>query len=389
VLSDRIQAIKPSPTIASSMKAAERKRQGFPVISLSAGEPDFPTPEFIKEAAIAAIQTNKTRYTDVEGIPELRDAICAKLQADQGLQYDRSQICVSTGAKQSIFNLMGVLLNPGDELLVPVPYWVSYTDMALFFGAHPVLIQGDPALRYKITPERLEAAITPRSKLLMLNSPSNPSGVAYTHEELAALGEVLLRHPQVLICSDDIYEKVLWNGAFANLPMATPELSARTILINGVSKAYSMTGWRIGYAAGDVSIIKAMNKLQSQSTSNACSIAQYAALAALKGGNASIRPMVAEFKTRHDYLLREINAIPGMEMLPADGAFYAFINVQSLIQRLGLENDLAFANHLLEVANLAGVPGSAFGMEGFIRFSFATSQAELETAIARLRAAFL
>jgi aspartate aminotransferase len=388
MLSHRINAIKPSPTLQVTAKAAELKRQGLPIISLSAGEPDFPTPEHIKAAAINAIHQNKTRYTDVQGIPELRSAIAAKLKRDHELEYGIDAISVSSGAKQAIFNLMGVVLNPGDEVLIPAPYWVSYPDMALLFDAKPVIIQSHAQDRLKITPAALEAALTPRSKLLILNSPSNPSGVAYSKAELAALAAVLMRHPQVLICSDDIYEKVMWAGEFANIVMAEPALKNRTIVINGLSKAYAMTGWRMGYAAGPIELIKAMNKLQSQSTSNACSISQYASIAALNGDQSCLVPMVAAFKTRHDYLLKEINRIPGMEMLAADGAFYAFVNVQGLMAEHGFTDDIQFSNMLLEKAHLAGVPGSAFGAPGYIRFSYATSMAELETAITRLHNTF-
>ena len=389
MLSHRINAIKPSPTLQVTAKAAELKRQGLPIISLSAGEPDFPTPDHVKAAAIEAIHQNKTRYTEVQGIPELRKAICAKLKRDHGLDYDIQAISVSTGAKQAIFNLMGALLNPGDEVLIPAPYWVSYPDMALLFDAKPVIIQSHAENRLKITPAALEAAITPRSKLLILNSPSNPSGVAYSKAELKALAEVLLKHPQVYICSDDIYEKVMWVGEFANILMAEPALKERTILINGLSKAYAMTGWRMGYAAGNIPLIQAMNKLQSQSTSNPCSISQYASIAALNGDQNCLKPMVAAFKARHDYLFKEINRIPGMEMLASDGAFYAFVKVIDLMKKHGFVDDISFSNMLLEKAHLAGVPGSAFGSPGYIRFSYATSMDELETAVARLQKAFL
>lgn len=389
MLSKRISAIQPSPTLAVNAKAMQLKRQGLPIIALSAGEPDFPTPAHIKEAAIQAIHHDKTRYTEVQGLPELRQAICAKLLRDQNLGYSIDEISVSNGAKQNIFNLMGVLLNPGDEVLIPSPYWVSYPDMALLFEAEPIIIPGDAQHRFKITPAALEKAITPRSKLLILNSPSNPSGVAYSKTELAALGEVLLRHPHVFICSDDIYEKIMWEGEFANILMTTPALKERTILVNGVSKAYAMTGWRIGYAAGNSAIIQAMNKLQSQSTSNPCSISQYASIAALNGDQACLLPMVSEFQARHNYFFQALNAIPGLNMLRADGAFYAFVDISAVMKKRELENDIAFANLLLEETNVAGVPGSAFGLEGFIRFSFATSMDELQEVIRRFHASSL
>ncbi len=385
MLSNRINAIKPSPTLQITAKAMELKRQGLPIISLSAGEPDFPTPHHIKEAGIQAIRDNKTRYTELQGIPELRMAICDKLMRDHGLAYTIDCLSVTSGAKQAIYNLMGAVLNPGDEVLIPAPYWVSYPDMALLFEAKPVFVMGDAENRFKLSPEALERAITPKSKLLILNSPSNPTGVTYTHKELAALGEVLKKHPQVLICSDDIYEKVLWEGTFSNLPMATPELKDRTIVVNGVSKAYAMTGWRIGYAAGDKAIIGAMNKLQSQSTSNACTISQYASLAALTGDQSCLPPMVAAFKARHDYLYTELNRIAGLAMLRAEGAFYAFVDVRGLMKRFGFTNDLQLSDLLLDKIHVAGVPGSAFGMDGFIRFSFATSMDELTAVVSRLQ----
>lgn len=388
MLSQRIESIKPSPTIQVTGRAIELKRQGLPIITLSAGEPDFPTPAHIKQAAIDAIENNFTRYTQVEGILPLREAVCVKMKRDHDLDYMPAEISVASGAKQSIFNLMGVVLNAGDEVIIPAPYWVSYPDMAVLFDATPVIVMGDASLRLKITPEALAAAITPKSKLLILNSPSNPTGVAYTREELKALGDVLEKHPQIIICSDDIYEKTLWRGEFVNILMTNPALKERTVLINGVSKAYAMTGWRLGYAAGPLNLIKAMNKLQSQSTSNASSISQYAALAALTGDQNCIAPMVKAFKARHDYLLQEFAELPGFEMLEADGAFYAFINVRGAIQNLGFSNDLQFANFLLDTVHVAGVPGSAFGMEGYLRFSFATSEAELTEVVARLKNTF-
>ena len=384
MLSQRINAIKPSPTLAVSAKAIEMKRSGKAVVSLSAGEPDFPTPDHIKAAAIAAIHNNQTRYTAVEGTMELRTAICQKLKTDNNLDYTPAQISVSNGGKQGVFNCMGVLLNPGDEVLIPSPYWVSYPDIALLFEAKPVIIPGDPSARLKITPELLERYITPKSKLLLLNSPSNPTGVAYTEAELKALGEVLLKHPQLYILTDDIYEKILWNGSFFNILMACPELYARTIVLNGVSKAYAMTGWRIGYCAGPIELIRAMNKLQSQSTSNACSISQAASIAALIGDQQCIPMMNKAFQSRHDYFVNGLNQIRGFKALHADGAFYSFVNIQETIQAQGFNDDISFSNWMLEEALVAGVPGSAFGMEGYIRFSFACSMEELSTALTRM-----
>lgn len=388
MLSHRINSIKPSSTIAMTGKAIELKRQGLPIIALSAGEPDFPTPSHIKAAAIRAIESNQTRYTQVEGILELREAVCEKMQQDHGLEYLPAEISIASGAKQSLFNFLGSVINPGDEVIVPAPYWVSYLDMAVLFEAKPVSIQASAENNLKITPAELKAAITSKTKVLILNSPSNPTGINYSFDEIKALGEVLKAFPQVMICSDDIYEKTLWQGQFANILMTNPELKERTVLINGVSKAYCMTGWRIGYTAGPIEIIKAMNKLQSQSTSNACSVSQYAALAALKGGEECIKPMVAAFKARHDYLFKELNTLEGFRMLESDGAFYAFVDIKRAMQKLELKTDLEFASYLLEKAYIAGVPGSAFGMEGYIRFSFATDEAELAEAVKRLKKLF-
>jgi aspartate aminotransferase len=384
VLSHRINAIKPSPTLAVSAKATEMKRAGKPVLSLSVGEPDFPTPQNIIEAAVVAMNNQQTRYTAVEGTLELRTAIANKLKKDNRLSYTPSQITVSSGGKQGIFNLMGALLNPGDEVLIPAPYWVSYPDMAMIFEAKPVIIPGDAEHRLKITPELLEQYMTPKSKLLILNSPSNPTGVAYTEAELKALGQVLLKHPHVYILTDDIYEKILWNGTFCNILNACPELYERTIVLNGVSKAYAMTGWRIGYSAGPEALIKAMTKLQSQSTSNACSISQAASIAALSGDQRFITSMSAVFKERHDYFTHALNQIPGFKALEADGAFYAFVNIQGAMQKRGFKDDLSFSNWMLEEGLVAGVPGSAFGMDGYIRFSFACSMEELTEAVERM-----
>lgn len=385
MLSERIKAIKPSPTLAVGAKAIEMKRAGKPVLSLSTGEPDFPTPEHVKAAAVEAIQHNKTYYTPVEGTLELREAICQRFKSDNQLVYTPSQITVSSGGKQGIFNLMGALLNPGDEVLIPAPYWVSYPDMALIFGAKPVIIPGDPQARLKITPALLEQHITSKSKLLIFNSPSNPSGVSYCAEELKALSEVILKHPQLWVLTDDIYAKVQWNGTFTNILMVCPELYERTVVLNGVSKAYSMTGWRIGYSAGPEAIIKAMTKLQSQSTSNPCSISQAASIAALTGDQSFPAMMTQAFKQRHDDFTTALNKIPGLKCLEADGAFYSFVNIQGAMAAKGFKDDLTFSNWLLEEAYLAGVPGSAFGMEGYIRFSFACSTDILKEAVVRLQ----
>ncbi|MDF2939962.1 MAG: pyridoxal phosphate-dependent aminotransferase [Gammaproteobacteria bacterium] len=389
-LSARILNIKPSPTLGITAKAAELKRQGRDIISLSIGEPDFDTPEHIKMAAIKAIEAGQTKYTAVEGTLELRQAICAKLKQDNHLDYSPKQILVSSGAKQSIYNLLGAILNPGDEAIIPAPFWVSYPDMVVLFEGKPVIVPTKLENRLKLSPDELEAAITPKTKLVMLNSPSNPTGVAYTKNELASLAEVLKRHPQVLICSDDIYEKIWWlDEAFSNILMVCPELYDRTIVVNGVSKSYAMTGWRIGYAAGPLDIITAMNNLQSQSTSNACSISQAAATTALNGDQNCLGPMVKAFKEKHDFMIEQLNSIPGFMPLAADGAFYVFVNIDKAIQNLsGIDNDVQFAEYLLDKADVAVVPGSAFGLDGYIRISYATSLEKLKLAMQRIKALF-
>lgn len=388
-LSDRINSIKPSPTLAVTAKAAELKAAGHDIIGLGAGEPDFPTPEHIREAGIQAIRESFTHYTPVDGIIELKLAIIAKLERDNKLQYKPEQILVSCGAKHSIFNLMQALLNPGDEVIIPAPYWVSYTDMTILTGAKPVTVSAGMEQRFKITPAQLQAAITPKTRLLILNSPSNPTGIAYTTEELAALGAVLLKHPNIVVMSDDIYEHILWaDFNFANILMACPELYDRTVVVNGVSKSYAMTGWRIGYAAGPVKLIKAMMKMQSQSTTNACSIAQKAAVAALNGEQSCITLMNIAFKDRHDFMYRELNSIPGIQCIDADGAFYVFFKVTDLITKLNnpeVTNDAQFAEYLIKEAGIALVPGSAFGAPGFLRASTAINLDVLREAVRRLR----
>lgn len=384
VLSERIKLVKPSPTLAVAAKAAQMQATGHDVISLGTGEPDFDTPEPIKKAAIAAINAGFTKYTAVDGIVELKQAVKDKFKRDNGLDYQLNQILISVGGKQSLYNLCQALLNPGDEVIIPAPYWVSYPDMVLLAGATPVCVSATSNQRYKISPSQLEAAITAKTKLFFLNSPSNPSGVAYTPQELRALGEVLMRHPHVWVATDDMYEHILWSQPFSNILNACPELYERTIVFNGVSKAYAMTGWRIGYAGGPKAIIEAMKTIQSQSTSNPCSIAQKAAVAALNGGSESITTMVAAFHKRHDYVVQRLQAIKGVEVVPADGTFYLFPNVSALIEQKGLANDLAFAEQLLQQHGVALVPGSAFGIEGCIRLSFATSQTVLQDAMDRL-----
>lgn len=383
-LAQRVKKVKDSPTLAVSAKAAQMKAEGRDVLSLSAGEPDFDTPEHIKKAAIKAIEDGFTKYTAVDGIAELKQAIVDKFRRDNRLDYKLKQILVSVGGKQSCYNLCQAYLNEGDEVIIPAPYWVSYPDMALLAGGVPVIVQASAEQHYKITPEQLAKAISPKSRLIFLNSPSNPSGLAYTKDELKALGEVLKQHPQILIASDDMYEHILWSQSFVNIVNACPELYERTLVLNGVSKAYSMTGWRIGYAAGPSEVIKAMKTIQSQSTSNPCSIAQKAAVAALNGGLESVEKMAKAFKKRHDYVADRLSGIKGIEVIPADGTFYIFPNIQSIIDRKGMENDVEFAEALLHERGLALVPGSAFGNEGCIRLSFATDMDTLTDALDRL-----
>jgi len=383
-LSRRVNAVRPSPTLAVSTRAAELQRQGKDVVSLGAGEPDFDTPEPIKDAAKAALDRGFTKYTAVGGTPELKAAVIAKFARDNNLQYQAKQVLVSVGGKQSFYNLCQALLDQGDEVIIPAPYWVSYPDMVVLAGAQPVILPTSAAQQFKITPEQLAAAITPATRLLVINSPSNPSGKGYSAAELAALGDVLRAHPQVLIASDDMYEKILFAGArFVNLAMACPDLQDRCIVLNGVSKAYAMTGWRIGYCAGPAPLIAAMETVQSQSTSNPCSIAQAAAQAALESGDTLLAPMLQAFEYRHNYVYERLRALPGVQVLPSDGTFYSFPGFQEVMQSKGIPNDLVLAEKLLE-AGVAVVPGSAFGSPGHLRLSFATSEENLTRALDRI-----
>ena len=385
-LSNRVQAVKPSPTLAITARAAQLRAAGQDVIGLGAGEPDFDTPEHIKEAAKRAIDAGHTKYTPVDGTPSLKQAVIDKFRRDNGLEYAPEQILVSSGGKQSFFNLAQAVLDPGDEVIIPAPYWVSYPDMVILAGAAPVLVHAGADQRFKITPAQLEGAITDNTRLVVINSPSNPTGMAYSQEELAALGEVLREHPRILIATDDMYEHIRWHGDFVNILNACPDLYDRTLVLNGVSKAYAMTGWRIGYAGGPAEIIQAMKKIQSQSTSNPCSIAQYAAEAALNGPQDCIQTMLVEFRKRHDYVVERLNAIDGVSCLPTDGTFYVFPEVTGMIERLGMRNDLELAEHLIDQAGVAVVPGSAFGLGGHIRLSIATSMDNLEKALDRIAA---
>ena len=388
-LSDRVQRIKPSPTLAITSKAAELRAQGKDIIGLGAGEPDFDTPDHIKQAAIEAINAGKTKYTPVDGTPGLKKAVIDKFKRENGLDYEAGQILVSSGGKQSFFNMALALLNDGDEAIIPAPYWVSYPDMVKVAGGVPVILETDLDSRFKITPQQLEQAITPKTRLFVINSPSNPSGMAYSKEELAALGEVLKKHPDIVIATDDMYEHILWTGQpFVNIVNACPELYDRTVVMNGVSKAYSMTGWRIGYAGGPQTLIAAMKKVQSQSTSNPASISQAAAEAALSGDQQCVKDMVKAFKERHDYVVDALNKLPGVTCAPSDGTFYAFPDFSGAIADMdGVESCTDLAAQLLETAEVALVPGSAFGAPGCLRLSFAVGMDTLVEAISRIEKA--
>lgn len=385
-LSDRVNRIKPSPTLAVTARAGQLKAEGKDIIGLGAGEPDFDTPEHIKQAAIDAINAGKTKYTPVGGTVELKQAITDKFKNDNELSYKAEQILVSCGGKQSFFNLALALLNQGDEVIIPAPFWVSYPDMVLVANGSPVIVPTTHEQNYKMTAAQLEEAITPKTRLLSLNSPSNPTGVAYTAEELKSLAEVLLKHPHVMISTDDMYEHILFGGKkFVNILNVCPELYDRTIVLNGISKAYSMTGWRIGYAAGPEVLIKAMTKIQSQSTSNPTSISQAAAVAALTGPQDCVKEMVVAFEERHAFLVNALNEIDGVECLPSDGTFYAFPNMSGAMAKLGIDNDIDFAEKLLVDAGVAAVPGSAFGAPGNLRLSFAVGLETLQDAVARMK----
>lgn len=388
-LAQRVQRIKPSPTLAVSARADELMAEGKPIINLSVGEPDFDTPEHIKEAAIKAIRDGQTKYTAVDGTKTLRQAIVDKFQHENQLSYELNQILVSCGAKHSIFNLLAAVLNAGDEVIIPAPFWVSYPDMVKLADGEPVIVKTDFQQQFKMTPAQLNGAITDKTRVVILNSPSNPTGVGYSKAELAALGEVILQHPNLIVVTDDIYEHTLWNHTpFANIVNATPELYDRTIVINGVSKSYAMTGWRIGYAAGPAKIIAAMKKIQSQSTSNPTSIAQYAAEAALKGDQTCVKAMTKAYHERHDFVLKSMESIPGMKALPSDGTFYTFPSIEAfLTKQPEINTDLALADYLLSEANVAVIPGSAFGGPGHLRMSYATSMQNLETALSRIKTA--
>jgi len=382
----RVQRVKPSPTLAVTARAARLKAEGKDVIGLGAGEPDFDTPAHIAQAGIDAIRNGFTRYTNVEGINELKDAIIAKFARDNALQYARPQVLVSSGAKQTIYNLCMAVLDPGDEAVIPAPYWVSYPDMVLLAEAQPVMPFAGPSQGYKISARQLAAAITPQTRLVLLNSPCNPTGAAYTRAELRALGEVLLDHPRIIVGTDDMYEKIYWGSEpFCSLLTAVPDLYTRTVTINGCSKVYAMTGWRIGYCGGPQEIITAMATIQGQSTSNACSISQKAATAALNGDQSCVATMNRAFKERHDFVVAGLNDLPGVSCLPGAGTFYAFAEVSKAMAALGCRDDGEFAELLLNVGGVAVVPGSGFGAPGHIRLSFACGLPTLAKALERIR----
>jgi len=384
--SNRIQKVKPSPTLAVTALAQQLRAEGKDVIGLAAGEPDFPTPDHVKLAAIEAIHNNQTKYTAVDGMPSLKQAIINKFSKDNDLNYTPEQVLVSCGGKQSFFNMAQALLNPGDEAIIPAPYWVSYPDMVLLADAKPIIVKGEQAQGFKITADQLKAAITDKTRLFVINSPSNPSGKSYSMDELKALAEVLLQYPDIIIATDDMYEKILWTDApFCNIVNACPELYERTVVLNGVSKAYAMTGWRIGYAAGPADLIKNMKKIQSQSTSNPTSISQVAAQAALEGDQSRLTEMNAAFKERHDFVLAELSNIEGVESIASDGTFYIFPDFSKVMQKMGITDDVTLAEKILSEAEVALVPGSAFGSPGHMRISFATDMGSLEKAIDRIK----
>ena len=385
ILSNRVQKVKPSATMAVSDKAKELKSKGIQIVSMGSGEPDFDTPTNIQKAAIKAIGNGETRYTPADGTPELKKAICEKFKRENGLDYSLNEVMVSCGGKQVFYNLCQAILNSGDEVIIPTPYWVSYPDMAILADGTPVFIETGIDQDFKISPEQLEASITSNTKLFILNSPSNPTGSVYSKAEIEALGAVLEKYPHVMTISDDIYEHIRWGGDdFINIAMACPNLKDRVIILNGVSKAYAMTGWRIGYAAGPEMVIKAMKKIQGQSTSNPSSISQAAALEAITGDQSFITMMVEAFERRHDFLVDSLNAIDGIECPRSGGAFYSFPKVQGLIERLGLKDDVEFSTYCLEKLSLAVVPGSAFGAPGYVRLSFATSMDNIKLSVEKL-----
>jgi len=389
-LSNRLSKVKPSATLAITAKAAELRASGKNIISLSVGEPDFETPKAAREAGIKAIEEGFTRYTAVPGIPELRAEIADKFRRDNNLDYKAENILVSSGGKQCIYNLLMALINEGDEVIIPAPYWVSYPDMVLLAEGEPVIVECLAEADFKLTATQLEQAITPKTKMMFLNSPSNPTGMAYTADDLRALGEVIRKHPNIVVATDDMYEKIMFDGKkFATFAEVNPDLIDRTVTLNGVSKAYCMTGWRIGFCAAPVELIKAMSKIQGQSTSNPSSVAQKAALAALQGPTDELDKMVRTYETRRTWLVSALNAIDGMDCISPDGAFYVFPSITAWLGKttpegLKLTDDVMVCEWLLDAAGVALVPGTAFGSPGQIRFSYAVAQETLEDAVSRV-----
>jgi aspartate aminotransferase len=390
-ISKRVQSIKPSPTLAIDAKAKALKAQGLDIINFGVGEPDFDTPQSIKNAAINAINSGFTKYCPVPGTLEIKNAIIEKLKRDNSLAYTPEQIIVSSGAKHSLYNLFQSIIDDGDEVIVPAPYWVSYPDMIALAGGKSVIVQTTDKTNFKATPENIEKALTPKTKAIVINSPSNPTGVTYSQEELKAIADVCVKH-KILIISDDIYEKLVYdNFKFTSIAQVSPQAKELTITINGVSKAYAMTGWRIGYAAGPKDIISAMSKIQSQSTSNACSISIKAAVEALNSSQECVEDMRKEFEKRRDYIVTRLNSIHGIICRKPEGAFYVFPNIKELLGKTfnskTINTDLEFADYLLNYAKIAVVPGMAFGAEGYIRLSYATSIENIKSGMDRLETA--
>lgn len=388
-LSQRAKNLTPSPTLAVTARAAELKAAGKNIIALGAGEPDFDTPAHIQKAAIEAITHGETKYTAVDGTPALKQAVVNKLKRDNGIDYATNQILISCGGKHSFYNLCQAMLDSGDEVIVPAPFWVSYPPMIELTDARAVILSAGMGQDFKLTPSQLENAINDKTRMVILNSPSNPTGAVYSEKELRALADVLVKHPDILIVSDDIYEAIVWDTKpFTNILTVAPELYDQTMIINGVSKAYSMTGWRIGYSAGPADLIKAMKTIQSQSTSNPSSVSQAASVAALDGDQSCITEMLTEFKKRHDKVLPLLKKLPGVKCNPAQGAFYLFPDFSDAITATeGITDDISMGEYLLEQAGVALVPGSAFGAPGFMRLSYATSMENLENALERLKKA--
>ena len=384
-LSNRVKNIKPSATLAITAKVNRLKNKGINIIPMGSGQPDFNTPINIQNAGINAIKDGQTRYTAVAGMPELREAICNKFLRDNNLKYSNKEVMASSGGKQVFYNLCQAILNKDDEVIIPSPYWVSYPEMVKLANGKPVICYTKMENNFKMTPEELESTINEKTKLLVITSPSNPTGIVYSKEELQALAKVILKHPNMMVITDDIYERIIWDSEpFHNIIMVCPELKDRGIILNGVSKAYAMTGWRLGYAAGNKDIITAMTKIQGQSTSNACSISQVAAIEALNGDQSMIDKMLSTFKQRYKFIYEGLNSIDGIECISSNGAFYCFPKIQGIIDRIGLKDDLDFVNYCLDNLKIAIVPGTAFGVSGYARFSFATSMDNLKLTIDRL-----